>query len=128
TARHVDSVQARRQAGSTLKPFLYAQAIERRVLTAASLLDDSSLEVPGDTGIFRPRDYDDQFRGLVSLRTALAASLNLPAVRTVLLVGPDDFADQLRAFGFQLPRPGEYYGPSLALGSADVTLWELVGA
>jgi penicillin-binding protein 1C len=48
-------------------------------------------------------------------------------VRTLLLVGVDGFADQLRDFGFRLPHTGEYYGPSLALGSADVTLWELVG-
>jgi penicillin-binding protein 1C len=127
SARHVDSVQARRQAGSTLKPFLYALAIERRVLTAASLLDDSPLEVAADNGLFRPRDYDEQFRGLVSVRSALAASLNLPAVRTLLLVGVDAFAEQLRDAGFRLPRSGDYYGPSLALGSADVTLWELVG-
>lgn len=127
-ARHVDGVQARRQAGSTLKPFLYALALDRRLLTAASLLDDSPLELAADGGLFRPRDYDEQFRGLVSMRTALAASLNLPAVRTVMLIGPDAFAEQLRAFGLTLPRPGEHYGPALALGAADVTLWELVAA
>jgi penicillin-binding protein 1C len=128
-ARHVDGIQAHRQAGSTLKPFLYARALERRLLTAASLLDDAPLEIPVGRGLFRPRNYDETFRGLVSLRTALAGSLNVPAVRTLMLVGPDDFADQLRQFGFGgVAQPGEYYGPSLALGSADVTLWELVTA
>jgi penicillin-binding protein 1C len=128
-ARQVDGIQARRQAGSTLKPFLYARAIDRRVLTAASLLDDSPLEIAAGSGLFRPRNYDDQFRGLVSLRTALAASLNVPAVRALLLVGADDFAQQLRQLGFAgVRQPGDYYGPSLALGSADVTLWQLTNA
>src|SRR4030095_15984588 len=69
------------------------------------------------------------FRGLVSLRTALAGSLNVPAVRTLMLIGPDDFADQLRQLGLgSVPQPGDSYGPSLALASADVTLWELVNA
>ena len=128
-ARQVDGIQARRQAGSTLKPFLYARAIDRRLLTAASLLDDSPLEIAAGSGLFRPRNYDDQFRGLVSLRIALAASLNVPAVRALLLIGADDFAQQLRQLGFAgVRQPGDYYGPSLALGSADVTLWQLANA
>ncbi len=129
TARHVDGIQARRQAGSTLKPFLYGLALDRRQLTAASLLDDAALEIAVGGGLFRPRNYDEHFRGLVSLRTALAGSLNVPSVRALLLVGADDFAAQLRRLGFAgVARPGTYYGPSLALGSADVTLWELVNA
>jgi penicillin-binding protein 1C len=129
SARHVDGIQARRQAGSTLKPFLYARALDRRLLTAASLLDDTPLELAVGPGLFRPRNYDEQFRGLVSLRTALAGSLNVPAVRTLMLVGPDDFAAQLRELGFvSVAQPGDYYGPALALGAADITLWELVNA
>ena len=128
-APQVDGIQARRQAGSTLKPFLYARALDRRLLTAASLLDDAPLEIAAGSGLFRPRNYDELFRGLVSLRTALAGSLNVPAVRALLLLGPDDFAEQLRGLGFTgIAEPGEYYGPSLALGSADVTLWQLVNA
>ncbi|MDX2171002.1 MAG: transglycosylase domain-containing protein, partial [Deltaproteobacteria bacterium] len=128
-APQVDGVQARRQAGSTLKPFLYGLALDRRLLTAAALLDDAPLEVPVGGGLFRPRNYDDRFRGPVSVRTALAGSLNVPAVRTLGLVGAADFAATLRALGFAgVKESGEYYGPSLALGSADVTLWEMVGA
>jgi penicillin-binding protein 1C len=129
SARQVDGIRAQRQAGSTLKPFLYGLLLDRRLSTAASLLDDSPLEIEAGSGLFRPRDYDDQFRGLVSLRTALAGSLNVPAVRALLLVGADTFADQLRELGFAgVVQPGDYYGPSLALGSADVTLWQLVNA
>ena len=129
SARHVDGIQAARQAGSTLKPFLYALALDRHLLTAASLLEDSPLEIATGNGLFRPRDYDEHFRGLVSLRTALAGSLNVPAVRALLLIGPDALTERLRGLGFAgVHRPGDYYGPALALGSADVTLWELVNA
>jgi len=124
----VDGVTARRQAGSTLKPFLYGLAIEKRVLTAASILDDSPLHIPTERGLYVPHDYDHRSRGPVSVRTALSSSLNIPAVRTQLLVGTEPFAEHLRRVGFDLRRPAEFYGFSLALGTADVTLQELVNA
>ncbi len=126
SARFVDGVQARRQAGSTLKPFLYAAAFEKRLLTAASLIDDSPLELPVEGGVYRPRNYDEQFRGLVSARTALASSLNVPAVKTLNMLGVDQLVDKLGQFRFQNLHAADYYGPSLALGAADVTLWDLV--
>lgn len=128
SARYVDGVVAPRQAGSTLKPFLYGLALERRLLTGASLLDDSPVDVPTATGLYAPRNYDRGYRGLVSLRTALAASLNVPAVRTCLLVSPDAFAARLRRMGFDGVGEGEEHGSSLALGSVDLTLFELVNA
>jgi penicillin-binding protein 1C len=128
-ARFVDLVQARRQAGSALKPFLYGLAFDERLLTPASLLEDGPLEVATPTGLYRPHNYDERFRGFVSARTALAGSLNVPAVRTLGLVGADAMVGQLRRFGFAgVTEGGEFYGPSLALGSADVSLWEMVGA
>ena len=128
-ARHVDGVRARRQAGSALKPFLYGLAIERRLLTPAALLEDAPLEIALPSGLYRPHDYDERFLGLVSVRTALASSLNTPAVRALGLVGGDAFAAQLARLGFAgIDRPADYYGPALALGSADVSLWEMVGA
>ena len=129
SASEVDGVVARRQPGSTLKPFLYGLAIEQRLLTPGTLLEDAPLELGVAEGLYRPRNYDDAFRGLVSVRTALASSLNTPAVRTLGLVGGDAFVARLRAAGFAgIDRAAAYYGPSLALGSADVSLWELVGA
>ena len=119
----------RRQTGSILKPFLYGLALERKILTPASLLEDAPLDVPVLGGLYRPRNYDEQFRGLVSVRTALAASLNIPAVRTLELVGAEAFVQQLRRLGLEgAIESGEYYGPSLALGSVDASLWELVHA
>lgn len=128
-AAQVDNARALRQAGSTLKPFLYAQAIEKRYLTAASLLDDSPVRLQTGNGLYIPQDYDREFRGLVSLRSALAGSLNVPAVRTQLLVGGDAFLDRLHAVGYgSIAEPAEHYGYSLALGSAEVTLLEQVNA
>ena len=94
--RFVDGVQAKRQAGSTLKPFLYAHAFERRILTPASILDDTPLDIAVVNGIYQPRNYDSEFRGRVTARVALASSLNVPAVRTLSLVGRNHFLDVLR--------------------------------
>lgn len=93
----VDAVLAPRQPGSTLKPFLYAQAIADQRMTAASLLDDSGAQLQTGSGLYIPQNYDHKFKGWVSTRTALASSLNLPAVRTLIMVSPDAFANQLRA-------------------------------
>lgn len=127
-AAQVDHAQALRQAGSTLKPFLYAQALDEQRLTAASLLDDRPLDLDGGGGLYIPDNYDHRFSGWVSVRTALASSLNIPAVRVLLMVGPDVLARQLRALGLPLTQAGDYYGYSLALGSADVTLLTLTNA
>ncbi len=125
----VDGVQAKRQAGSTLKPFLYALAFDQRILTPASLLDDSPLDIAVISGIYQPRNYDSQFKGLVTSRIALASSLNVPAVKTLSLVGIEPFLNKLRQLGIKgLNESGDFYGPSLALGSADVSLRELVNA
>ncbi|MCZ7597499.1 MAG: penicillin-binding protein 1C [Gammaproteobacteria bacterium] len=129
SAWHVDGVEAPRQAGSTLKPLLYAMAFEHRYLTAASLLDDSPLDLVTPTGAWVPANYDRAFRGRMSARTALAGSVNIPAVRTLMLLGVDAFADRLRHAGFEhVVHDGEYYGYALALGSAEVTLWQLAAA
>jgi penicillin-binding protein 1C len=128
SAAYVDGIQARRQAGSTLKPFLYGLAIEKKIITAASLIEDSPLNIPTERGVYRPENYDREFRGFVPVRIALASSLNIPAVRTLNLAGVNAFGTKLREFGFSTLRDPEYYGPSLALGTADVSLWELANA
>ncbi|WP_394781848.1 penicillin-binding protein 1C [Undibacterium sp.] len=127
-ASQVDGVVALRQAGSTLKPFLYELAIEKKWLTAASILDDSAVNLPTTSGLYIPQNYDKHFKGLVSVRTALASSLNIPAVRTLVTVTPETFFQRLQKLGFQLRESGDYYGYSLALGSADVSLLALTNA
>ena len=129
SAFYVDGVRAARQAGSTLKPFLYQMAIEDRLITNASLIDDSPVNLITPTGLYVPQNYDRDFKGLTSVRTALASSLNVPAVRTLMLVGADAFAERLKMLGFDgVTGDGDFYGYSLALGSAEVSLWQLTNA
>lgn len=128
-ARHVDGVRALRQAGSTLKPFLYAAALDRRRLTAASLLDDVPLELFLEVGSYRPTNYDDRFQGRMTLRSALARSRNVPAVAVLQRIGGEVLLEQLHRVGMaSLRQSAEHYGPGLALGSGEVSLWELVAA
>jgi len=128
-AAQVDGAAALRQAGSTLKPFLYGLALEQRTLTAASLVEDSPLALSTSNGLYVPQNYTTQYRGWVSARMALGGSLNIPAVRTLVRLGPDAFHHRLRQFGFaSLTESGDYYGYSLALGSADVSLLMLANA
>ncbi|WOF43667.1 penicillin-binding protein 1C [Sphingopyxis indica] len=129
TAAAVDGASARRQAGSTLKPHLYAQVIEKRWLTAASILDDSPVQLDTASGLYVPKNYDHSFKGPVTVRKALASSLNVPAVRTLVLDDVQQFRDRLWTLGYHgLVEDGDYYGFSLALGSAEVSLVEQANA
>lgn len=127
-AKHVDHASALRQAGSTLKPFLYAQALGQKRLTAASLLNDDVLSLDVGSGLYVPQNYDREFKGWVSVRTALASSLNIPAVKTLTMLDIEGFRDTLVRLGLPLTEAGDYYGYSLALGSADVSLLSLTNA
>ena len=127
-ASEVDAVLAQRQPGSTLKPFLYAQALAEKRFTAASLLEDSAAHIPTASGLYIPQNYDRSFKGWVSARTALAASLNVPAVRTLVMVSPDAFFRQLQQVGLPLRESGDYFGYSLALGSPEVSLLALTNS
>jgi penicillin-binding protein 1C len=124
----VDGVLASRQPGSTLKPFVYALAFEQRRLTAATLLADAPAQIATATGLYRPQNYERDFKGWVSVRTALGSSLNLPAVRAGQMVGVDALHARLRQLGLDLPQPAGHYGASLALGGADVSLLALANA
>lgn len=125
----VDGVRAPRQAGSTLKPFLYGLAFERRYLTPASLLEDTPINLETATGLYIPQNYDREFKGTVSARTALASSLNVPAIRVLVLTGVEALRSRLFDLGYAgITHDGAYYGYSLALGSAEVTLFEQANA
>lgn len=124
----VDAVRAPRQPGSTLKPLLYALAVERG-WDADTLIDDAPLAERVNGGLHQYRNYSRGHYGRVSLREALGNSLNIPAVRTLQFVGGADFLDRLRAIGMQsLSGHPNVYGDGLALGNGEVSLYELVQA
>jgi penicillin-binding protein 1C len=125
-----DGVQALRQPGSTLKPFLYQLALERRLIAPNTILADvpTYYPIPG-AQLYRPQDYSETFQGPVRVRIALANSLNVPAVRVLEKVSVATFLERLHQLGFRhLTQPPEYYGLGLALGSGEVSLWELAHA
>jgi len=124
----IDAVLSPRQPGSTLKPFLYALALEKG-WTAATLIEDSPLAQPVGVGLHAFHNYSRQYYGPLRLRDALGNSLNIPAVRTVEFVGKKQFLERLRSLGFHsLSQHPDYYGEGLALGNGEVTLFELVQA
>lgn len=124
-----DGVLARRQPGSTLKPFVYATGMERLGLGAASLLPDVELHLSTPEGDYAPRNYDGRYHGPVRLREALGNSYNVPAVYVAQEAGPAQVLGLLRRLGFaSLERAAEHYGAAIALGDGEVTLAELANA
>jgi len=124
----IDAITTPRQPGSTLKPFLYAMALEKG-WTAATLINDSPLSQPVGRGLHRFRNYSQHHYGPLRLRDALANSLNIPAVRSVAFVGHQLFLQRLHRLGFaSLKQHPDFYGDGLALGNGEVTLLELVSA
>jgi penicillin-binding protein 1C len=125
-----DGVLALRQPGSSLKPFVYAEAMATLGYTGATVLPDVELHIPlPGGGDYVPHDYDGKLKGPVRLREALGNSLNVPAVDTIHRLGTARVLDRLHAFGFaSLTEDAEHYGPALALGDGEVTLAELANA
>ena len=122
----IDAVRTRRQPGSTLKPFAYGLALERRGLTAATLLPDVESHFSTQTGDYVPKNYDRRAHGPVRLRVALASSYNVPAVRVAEKLGAGELLETLRRAGFRsLDQDAEHYGLGLVLGNGEVTLEEL---
>ena len=126
-----DGVQALRQPGSTLKPFLYQLALENKIINPNTVLADvpTYYAIPG-AQLYSPTNYNqDRFLGPVIVRVALANSLNIPAVRILEKVGVENFLNRLHQLGFRhLQASPEYYGLGLSLGSGEVSLWELAKA
>ena len=125
---HVDGVQAYRQAGSTLKPFIYAKALETKTLTAASILLDDPTAISWGGDVYRPSNYDLHFNGPVSVREALASSLNVPAVKTVTIIGLRQTYQVLQSIMLTHLKDPDFYGVSMALGAVEVKLEELANA
>lgn len=124
-----DGVLAKRQPGSTLKPFVYSVAMEELGWTAATALPDVELHLPGTGGTYTPVNYDGRLHGPVRLREALANSYNVPAVYAASVVGPDRVLARLRALGMDtLDKDADHYGAAIALGDGEVRLIDLANA
>ncbi|QQG35801.1 MAG: transglycosylase domain-containing protein [Micavibrio aeruginosavorus] len=127
-ASDIDAVLVPRQPGSSLKPFLYARALDKG-WSAATILDDSPLSEAIGNGLHRFRNYSRSHYGPISLRESLGNSLNIPALLTIRHVGVPDYLTVLQAMRFQsLSQPSDFYDEGLALGNGEVTLFELVQA
>ncbi len=125
---YIDAITTPRQPGSTLKPLLYASALEKG-WTAATLIEDSPLAEAVGVGLHNYRNYSRIYYGKLRLRDALGNSLNIPAIRTIQFVGTDYFLTKLRQLGFStLTAHPNFYGDGLALGNGGVTLFDLVQA
>ncbi|TGM01588.1 penicillin-binding protein 1C [Leptospira jelokensis] len=124
----LDLIRTKRQVGSTLKPFVYALNFQKKKLTPNSILSDSPIGISVYQGIYRPLNYDKSYKGNVTVRESLASSLNIPAIRALSFLDVNEFVSLLEDLGIQGLQYPEYYGPSLALGAADISLLELTNA
>jgi penicillin-binding protein 1A len=116
--------QARRQPGSAFKTFVYTAALESGLDT-----EDVRYDEPVVIDGWRPRNYDDGYRGAVTLRTAFALSINTVAAEVADEVGPQRVADVARRLGIStMPARGQFVPPSIALGSIETTLWDMTSA
>lgn len=125
----VDMVQALRQPGSALKPFIYLATILKGWGTGTVIYDIPSRFLTTDALPYTPLNYDLQFHGPVTLRQALANSYNIPAVKALGFIGISTAKNMFTQFGITtLTKPDDYYGLSLALGSGEVSLFQLTNA
>src|SRR6266498_490014 len=118
----VDGTRAPRSPGSTLKPFVYALALEQGLIHPLSILSDA----PQSFGDYDPENFDREFVGPIRARDALARSRNLPAVELASRLRHPTLYEFLRAAGVKLPRSEALYGLTLPLGGAEVTVEDLV--
>ena len=126
----VNIATAERQPGSSFKPYVYATALEKKQMNAASMILDVPMTVPlGDGTFYRPENYDRQYHGPVSFRNALARSYNIPAIKVMDEVGIADALRLAHRMGINgLNRGLDFYGLNLVLGGGEVTLLDHVYA
>jgi penicillin-binding protein 1C len=117
-----------RSCGSTLKPFVYLEAIDKRLLTAATLVPDTPDAIRGEYADYAPQNYNRHYLGPVRLREALGCSLNVPAVFTLSRLGARPAFYQLQKWGFDFPQGLSDYGAGFVLGNAETRLVDLAAA
>lgn len=120
----INMVVRPRQPGSSFKPIIYGKAFEEKLITPSTVLSDESVSF----GNYKPRNYDNTFRGKVLARFALANSLNIPAVHVMNMVGVKDGIEAARDLGITTLSDDADYGLPLVLGAAEVPLIEMTNA
>ena len=116
-----DGVRARRSPGSTLKPLIYATAVDMGFIHSMTLLRDAKINF----GVYAPENSDSEFFGPVLARDALTHSRNIPAINLLRRIGVKNFYNILAASGVTNLKSPDYYGISVALGGAEVSMFEL---
>ena len=128
---------SKRQPGSTFKPIVYVRAFEKGLTPSTVMFDVPTQFSAGcqinnftmENGCYAPQNYDFKFRGPMTLRNALAQSINIPAVKTLYLVGIDDILKFVKNLGItSLTKSARHYGLPLVLGGGEVSPLELAGA
>lgn len=113
-----------RQPGSSFKPIYYAEAFDKKLITASTIINDQ----PKTYGTWAPQNYDFRFRGEISVRNALATSLNIPAAEVMQKLGPEEATEAARRMSIRTVTEPEKYGLTLALGTAETKLLEMTNA
>jgi penicillin-binding protein 1C len=118
----VDGTHSRRSPGSTLKPFIYAAALDQGLIHPETVLLDAPRRFAG----YNPENFDGEFAGPIKATEALARSRNVPAVALAAELVHPTFYELLKRGGVALPHDESFYGLSLPLGGGEVTMEELV--
>ncbi len=113
-----------RQPGSSVKPLYFAEAMQRRLISPATIYQDE----PTNFGGYQPQNADRSYRGNISVRNALAQSLNIPAVKVMQELGVSNALDALKRLGISTLSNETDYGLSLALGTGESRLTEMTNA
>lgn len=124
----INAAIAPRSCGSTLKPFLYLDAIDRHALTAATILPDTPDAITEEYRDYDPQNYSQHYLGPVRVREALGNSLNVPAVVAVSRLGARETFDGFRRWGLAFPVSFDQCGAGFILGNVPVRLLDLAGA
>lgn len=125
----VNIATSQRQPGSSFKPFAYAHAFELGYQPETKILDARTNFGPDGSGKnYIPRNYDGKFHGLLPMRSTLAMSLNVPAVKVLYLAGIDGTIDLAHRMGITTLNDRNRYGLSLVLGGGEVKLLDMAGA
>ncbi len=123
----IDMARAPRQPGSSFKPIVYASAFKQGY-SPGTVIPDSAIKL----GTYQPQNFDGQFQGLMTARSALGASRNIPAIKAYYMAGEEDAVlDVAASLGAETPKerkPAAGYGPALAIGAAETPLVEMVSA